>query len=401
MPAHRSRRTLLTALALLLLAAPGVASGAPGGGDALVLRAPGGALRLVDPATGHGVRNLPAGAVSADGRTLLTATVHGRGTAVRRISIASGRVLASRTIPGAWGFQRAAEDGTLVAGGDHGLPVVLVAAARANGYRGTARTTRIAILPSTLRGPSRLLELAGNLGVDAVGPDGHYLYLIEHLQGEHYQVRAYDLRAGRMESQVVVDKREPNEKMQGLPMARSASGDWVLTLYERPSGVPFVHALMASSLFAFCIDLPVAARVDVSDPSSWGVVVHGTTLSIANAATGWLGVVELSTLTLVRSESLGAQAPAGRVARPLAMSPDGTRLYLARPQGLVSIDVSTLAPSAPFSSLAFGSLALGSAGTVLYGQGGGAIRALDPLTGAAEGTPWSTGRSTLVGIVAT
>ncbi len=392
-------RALTAVVAVLLLAAPGVASAAPGGGDALVLRAPGGALRLVDPATGHGLRQLPAGAVSADGKTLLTATVHGRGTVVRRISIASGRALASRTIPGAWGLQRAAEDGTLVAGGDHGLPVVLVAAARAHGYRGDARTTRFAVLPSMLRGPLRLVDLPGNLGVDAVGPDGHYLYLIQHLQGEHYRVRAYDLRAGRLEAQVVVDKREPNEKMQGLPMARSASGNWVLTLYERPSGVPFVHALMANSLFAFCIDLPAAARVDVSDPSSWGIVVHGTTLSIANAATGWLGVVELSTLHLARSASLGAQAPAGRVARPLAMSPDGTRLYLARPQGLVSIDESTLAPSAPFAGR-FGSLAVGSAGTVLYGQGGGAIHALDPSTGASEGTPWSSGRSTLIGIVA-
>jgi hypothetical protein len=303
-------------------------------------------------------------------------------------------------LPGAWGIQRAAEDGTLVAGGDHGLPVVLVAADRAKGYRGSARSTRFVVLRSMLRGPVQRLDLPGNLGVDAVGPDGHYLYLIEHLQGEHYQVRAYDLRAGQMEPQVVVDKREPNERMQGLPIARTASGDWVLTLYERPSGVPFVHALMANSLFAFCIDLPVAARADVSDPSSWGVAIHGTTLSLANAATGWLGVVDLALLKLARSESLGVQASTGHVVRPLVVSPDGTRLYLARPQGLVSIDASTLAPSEPFAGR-FGSLAVGPAGTVLYGQGGGAIQALDPSTGAAEGTPWSTGRSTLVGIVAT
>ncbi len=392
-------RALIAILAILSLAVPGVAA-AGTSGDALVLRAPGGGLRLVSAATGHGLRSLPAGAVSADGKTLLTATRRGGSTLVRRLSLETGTVLAHRTIPGAWAFQRAAQDGTLVAGGDHGLPVVLVRADRAHGYLGSARTTPVAILPSTLSGHLRLLHLHGNFGVDAVGPDGHYLYLIEHLRGEHYQVRAYDLQAGQLDPQVVIDKSEPNEHMQGLPMARATSGSIVLTLYERPSGVPFVHALMATSLFAFCIDLPAAARVDVSDPSSWGIAVRGTTLAIANAATGWVGTVELSAFKLTRSVSLGAQAATGPDARPLAASPDGTRLFLARPQGLVSLDATTLAPAAPLARGAFRSLAIGTAGTVLYGQARGSVQALDPQTGAPEGAPWSTGHSTLVGILA-
>ncbi len=272
-----ARGRLIAALAVLALAAPGVASASPGVGDALVLRAPGGGLRIVDGGTGQTLRRLPDGALSADRKTLLTARVHGASTLVRRISIASGAVLAHRSIPGAWGLQRAAEDGTVVAGGDRGLVVALVAAERANGYRGAARTTRIAVLPPSLRGPLRVLRLHGNFGVDAFGPSGQYLYLIQHLEGEHYKVRAYDLLADRLEPQTVVDKAEPNERMAGLPLARADStvGNWVLTLYRRPSGVPFVHALMADSLYAFCIDLPAAARVDVADPPSWGIDVRG------------------------------------------------------------------------------------------------------------------------------
>jgi hypothetical protein len=397
-----ARRNVLAALSLLALAAPGVASASPGVGDALVLRAPGGGgLTLVDAATGRALRSLPAGALSADGKTLLSARAQGGSTLVRRLSVSSGKTLAKRTIPGAWGFQRASEDGTLVAGGEHGLSVALVAADRANGYHGSAKTTRIAVLPSTLSGPLQVLELHGNFGVDAFAPSGQYLYLIQHLQGEHYKVRAYDLMAGKLDPQTVVDKGEPNEQMAGLPLARAenSAGTLVLTLYRRPSGVPFVHALMANSLYALCIDLPATARVNVSDPSSWGVAAQGTSLFIANGATGWVGVVDLANFAVARSASLGAQALTGPISRPLAASADGSRLYLARPQGLVSIDASTLTPSAPLTGRAFGSLALGTGGTVLYGAGGGTTQALDPHTGASEGTPWTTGKLSLVSVV--
>ena len=386
----------LTAIVLLLaLAAPAVA--ATPAGDALVLRAPAGGLRLVDPATGAVLRNLPGGAVSADGATLLAATVHGGRTEVRRIAIRSGRVLARRSIAGAWAVQRAAADGTQVAGGEDGLPVALVAAGRAAGYRGPAGTTRIALLPATLHGPLRVLHLHGSFGVDAVAPDGSYLYLIEHRGGERYRVRAYDLRAHRLLAQVVVDKREPGERMQGLPLARTSGGGRVLTLYQRPSGVPFVHALLAGSLAAYCIDLPAAARARAGDRDAWGVALHGSTLAIANAATGWVGVVDLESLALTASVSLGPQTRTAAITRPLAVSPDGTRLYLARPQGLVVLAATTLARVAPFVPGTFGSLAVAASG-LLYPQGRGTIQAVDPRTGALEGSPFATGRAALVGV---
>ena len=51
--------------------------------------------------------------------------------------------------------------------------------------------------PRRLAGRLQVLELHGNFGVDAFAPDGQYLYLIQHLQGEHYKVRAYDLMAAQ------------------------------------------------------------------------------------------------------------------------------------------------------------------------------------------------------------
>jgi hypothetical protein len=393
-------RWSLTALLALCLAVPGVAAAGPSTGDALIFRTASGDLKVFDSASRQSLRTLPPGVLAADGKTLLTVEVRGATTVLRRVMVSSGRVTAHRTIPGRWGFQTASADGTLVAGGDRGQPVALVAAARARGYRGDARTTRIAVLPANLVGPVRVLRLRGNFGVDAVDPDGHYLYLVQHLAGEHYQVRGFDLLQTKLETRPVIDKTEPNEKMAGLPLARATSpaGDIVLTLYRRPSGVPFVHALFASSLYAICIDLPASARVDPANPSSWGVAVAGDQLYVANADTGWVAVVNYQNGQLLRSAFLGAQTGARVAPRPLAASADGSTLYLARPQGLVPIASDSLTVGSPLAARAFGSVAVGSRG-LLYATGGGTTDVLDAQTGAASGKPAVTSGLTLVGVV--
>jgi hypothetical protein len=46
--------------------------------------------------------------------------------------------------------------------------------------------------------------------------------------------------------------------MAGYAMTRttSADGRWVYTLYQKPNGAPFIHALDTVGAAAFCIDLP-------------------------------------------------------------------------------------------------------------------------------------------------
>ena len=397
---HRLRALTVT-LAALSLAVPGVAAAGSSPNDALVFRSSSGTMRVFDAVTGP-LRTLPGGVLSSDGKTLLTAQVRGDRTIMRRIETRSGAVLARRSIPGAWGFQRAAADGTLVAGGEQLEPVALVAASRVNGYHGSARTTRIALLPYSLRGKLRVLTLRGNFGVDALSPDGTTLYLIQHLAGARYSVRGYQLdRLVRNRlSGPLVDKREPNEKMQGLPLARasSADGSMELTLYQRPSGAPFVHALMTTGQYAFCIDLPAAARVDPSNTSSWGVAARGTDMYVANATTGWVGVIDLLHFTMDRSASLGAEASTMSSPRPLAVSPDGSTLYLARPSGVVPIASASLDAGKPLAQRAFGSLALGTGGAMLYASGGGTTLALDTHTGATSKTLQTSGGLTLVGV---
>jgi hypothetical protein len=107
----------------------------------------------------------------------------------------------------------------------------------------------------------RTIELKGDYAYDALSPDGKRLYLIDHVDGtnsQRYVVRAYDLAAGRLLPGRIADRTQKSWVMQGYPMARttSADGRWVYTLYENPSGFPFVHALDTKRGVAHCIGLP-------------------------------------------------------------------------------------------------------------------------------------------------
>ena len=64
----------------------------------------------------------------------------------------------------------------------------------------------------------------------------------------------------------MVDPTEPDEKMGGTPVSRAngLGGRWAYTLYARPGGTPFVHALDTAKRTARCIDLDELAGKDVS-----------------------------------------------------------------------------------------------------------------------------------------
>ena len=133
---------------------------------------------------------------------------------------------------------------------------------------GTPHTTRLLVLdtaPLTIR---TRLTLPGSSTVDAISPDGRWLYLIRYASPDitKYEVLAYDLPAHRLLAQPVVDPRERDEAMTGIPVNRvmSAGGRWAYTLYLRPSGVPFIHALDTTHHRAVCVDLPPLATADIS-----------------------------------------------------------------------------------------------------------------------------------------
>jgi hypothetical protein len=123
------------------------------------------------------------------------------------------------------------------------------------------RHTRLAVLDPRTLAVRRRVTLRGWFTLDALSPDGRRLYLTHYTRPrvdlDRYEVRVYDLARGRLSPHAIVDPREPDEKMLGVPVTRtmSADGRWAYTLYDRMSRTPFVHALDTLRGRAFCVDL--------------------------------------------------------------------------------------------------------------------------------------------------
>jgi hypothetical protein len=190
------------------------------------------------------------------------------------------------------------------------------------------RTTRLLLLAAAPRLAVRArLTLAGWSTVDAISPNGRWLYLIQYKSSDisKYAVRAYDLVARRMLPEPVVDPREPDEAMTGFPVTRvmSAGERWAYTLYFRPSGAPFVHALDTVYHRAVCVDLPSSLSADIGNGrlrltpggGTLQVVVDGVTGSSIDtrtfAVTAGAGHAASPRIKLASRERAAAQGSGG------------------------------------------------------------------------------------------
>jgi hypothetical protein len=132
------------------------------------------------------------------------------------------------------------------------------------GAVGVGRPTSFAVISTRdMRVDSRF-ELPGSFAYDALSPDGNTLYLTQYVDQDNvsrYVVRAYDLKNGMLLPGRVADKAQQSWVMQGFATTRTTSGDgrWVYTLFMRPGGYPFVHALDTVRGVAHCIGLPWTA----------------------------------------------------------------------------------------------------------------------------------------------
>ena len=182
-----------------------------------------------------------------------------KSTIVAAISVRGGRVLRSRAVRGFYGVPLVAYDGTTSGLSGDGRTLVLGTYGPLPGDSGTTRF--LALRSKTLK-PYRLVELRGSWSFDALSPDGKKMYLVEHIStgpSPKYKVRVYDLAAGRLLPNAVIDRLVSKAIMGGQPVTRATTPDgrWAYTLYARVRGKPFVHALDTARRQAFCIDLPL------------------------------------------------------------------------------------------------------------------------------------------------
>jgi hypothetical protein len=238
--------------------------------------------------------------VSAPRSTVRYVALAASGSTVVKRSSPSGAVRRSAAIRGRFGVPVATYDGSAT-----GLSADrrrLVLAQVLNRY--PPRRTRLVELDARRMRVIGTLSLPGYFTVDAISPKGRWLYLLHYTHSRNllrYEVRAYDLRARRLVRRPVVDPREPDEAMRGIAASRvtSTDGRWAYTLYIRPSGAPFVHALDTQRRTAACIDLP---QLRDADPSTLRLTLNtgGGALQVMTPAghsllidTGTLAVTDL------------------------------------------------------------------------------------------------------------
>src|SRR4051794_8815459 len=215
---------------------------------------------LAAPARGDGlpVAGVNAGPEGVAGGAVRYVTLDGaRGTVVAAVARAGGKVLRSRALPGRLTIPAVAYDGTPSGLSADGHTLVLLRPRLSF----PQRRTRLAVLDARTLRLRRTLDLRGDFSFDAVAPGGRALYLIQYVSPTdptRYDVRAYDVAAGRLRPGAIVDPRERDEKMRGFPVTRAMSPDgrWAYTLYDGGGHAPFVHALDTATGHARCIDLP-------------------------------------------------------------------------------------------------------------------------------------------------
>jgi MYXO-CTERM domain-containing protein len=246
--------------------------------------------------------------VSAPGSSLAYIAVRaGRDTVLQRVRRADGVVERSRLLRGSYGVPGAAYDGSNTGLSFDKHTLVLAA------IQDHSRDTRLLTLDARSLRPREQIVLPGYMTVDAISPDGRWLYLIRYrsVRNNRYDVVAYDLARGHLLRTPIVDPREPDEKMQGFPLTRAVSPDgrWAYTLYADPEGEPFIHALDTERRTAACIDLDDVSTEDASDAR---LVLAGGTLRVDGTA-GPLALVDTRTFA-VSDPAAAKVAPARRVA---------------------------------------------------------------------------------------
>lgn len=242
-------------------------------------------LLLAAPARGDGgpIEAVQGGAgVSTPGGDLHYVAVGTRHrTIVQRVRRSTGAVDRWTSLRGSWGIPSVSYDGSTTGLSADGETLVLAR----DTVRYPPRRSRFAIFaPRRMRVQSRF-ALRGFFTVDAISPDARWIYFTHYTSARdfsRYEVRAYDLARSRLVRDPVVDPREPDEAMGGTGITRvsSADGRWAYTLYLRPRGEPFIHALDTARRSAACIDLDDLSGADLSGAD---LTLTGPTLRLTTA----------------------------------------------------------------------------------------------------------------------
>lgn len=185
-----------------------------------------------------------------------------RWTTVEAIERHGGKVWGTLIVKGIWGIPLVSYDGTTAGFMPDGRTLLL-----GDGNAGAYLRSQSGFMLIDVKHMRELRTfwLRGDFSYDALSPDGHYLYLIEHTTATdltRYRVRAYDLWARRLLRKIVADRRSWDTTMSGTAITRLSTDGWAYTLYGGSSSLPFIHALDTRHVSAVCINMPWKSQPD-------------------------------------------------------------------------------------------------------------------------------------------
>jgi hypothetical protein len=215
----------------------------------------------------------------------------GATTTVAAIRTRDGRMLRYGTFKGGFGIPIVAFDGTTEGLSRNGNTLVLA------DIGANRDETSFAVLSTKSLRLQKTFTLRGHWAFDALSRDARTLYAVQYRgagPNPRYSVRAVSLVTGKPVGGALVDKRDPDEEMNGSPWARarSADGAWAYTLYAKPNGTAFVHALDTARRRAYCVDLPWRSSTEALSSVRLSLPDGGRSLVLSKAGMGRLALVD-------------------------------------------------------------------------------------------------------------
>jgi hypothetical protein len=252
-----------------------------------------------------------------------------KSTVVARVARNGGRIVRSKLLQGTFTIPAVAYDRSASGLSADGKVLVLIQP-RVSFPR--ARTS-FAVLDARRLRILKLLRLPGDFSFDAISPRGNRIYLIQYLSANDptkYGVRAFDVRAGRLLPEPVIDPHEADEQMRGQPLSRAMSPDgrWAYTLYDGNGKTPFVHALDTSRGTARCIDLDAIGGAENLWRLRLSIRGAGKQLAVRDGSQTEL-VVSTRTFSVSKPSAPAAAAQESSLTWPWAAGAAGLALALA------------------------------------------------------------------------
>ena len=331
-----------------------------------------GPLIAYDMASGEMRFTLPPGLLSADGQHYLAAKT-GADTSLFQFNLSTGADAPLIKLTGQWELSGVSPTGRWAALTRIPSESEKQAWAVTNEWK-----TKVQVVDTKTGKIAHQIELEGNFAVDTLSAAGDALFVIQYLPSvkpDHYQVRLFDLTNETLQDGALVDKRAPDEVMAGQRWQAVAprDGSWLFTLYLRTkNNTAFIHALNTENKFTLCFDLPTVKGNTLEQLRAYTLALspNGQVIYAANPALGIVARVDVNSFEVTSAANflpdqsvLSAPVNYGVADKRmvyftggkniwsfdattqkvkslssmdtfisgLALSPDGQRLFVARP----------------------------------------------------------------------